>query len=183
MIDQTKEVILVDKNDNPLGSADKLAAHKKGLCHRAFSIFVFRKPTAAASKEDWEVLLQKRSEKKYHCAGLWSNTCCSHPSPGEDLITSGCNRLQMEMGFCVALSWVGSFHYRAELNNGLIEDEVDHVLVGFSQNKPFLINPDEVSQAKWMKVNDLQATLNSQPDTFTPWLKRALDVALLYSSY
>src|SRR5689334_15327319 len=121
----TEQVILVDENDNPIGSAEKLAAHEQGgQRHRAFSVFIFRK------RDELEVLLQQRASHKYHCPDLWTNTCCSHPQPGETITQAGERRLQEEMGIATPLTWVGKFHYIAHFDNGLSENEIDHVLVG-----------------------------------------------------
>ena len=95
------EVILVDEQDNAIGSMGKMEVHEKAILHRAFSIFIFNKKG--------EILLQKRAANKYHSGGLWTNTCCSHPRPGEDTLTAAHNRLQEEMGFTTELSKTFSF--------------------------------------------------------------------------
>ena len=121
---ERNRVVLVDVNDNELGTADKMQAHEKGLLHRAFSIFVVRETNGVK-----EVLLQQRALTKYHCAGLWSNTCCSHPQSGENITQSAINRLTEELGFTVNnLIWVDSHCYKAKLSNDLIEHEFDHLL-------------------------------------------------------
>ena len=115
-------VVLVDKNNNEIGTEDKLDAHKKGLLHRAFSIFIFN--------DNNQILLQKRSDVKYHSAGLWSNTCCSHPYNDKPLVEYANTRLIQEMGIQSNLKEFFSFIYRAEFSNGLIEFEYDHVFFG-----------------------------------------------------
>ena len=130
-------VILVDTKDNQTGISEKLEAHKKGLLHRAFSIFLFN--------DQDQLLLQKRADEKYHSGGLWTNTCCSHPSPGEFLIKSAQNRLKEEMGISTSLSPLFSFIYKAEFDNGLIEHELDHVFIGTFNANP-LPNPEEVGE-------------------------------------
>ena len=189
--DEKDRVVLVDADDNPVGAADKLAAHKQGLCHRAFSIFIFRPPPPSSSsnvkpqnslveafdENTWQVLLQKRSLSKYHSPDLWSNTCCSHPRPNEPLLSAGQRRLQMEMGFSEPLEVVGNFHYRVEFGNGLIEDEIDHVLVGFSQLATPPFNTDEVSAIRWCSIQDVYDELAQQPEQFTVWLKQGLVLA------
>src|SRR5689334_9028970 len=118
------QVILVDEQDNPLGFAEKLTAHQQGLCHRAFSVFVLRK------NPEWEILLQQRAQDKYHSPNLWTNTCCSHPLPGETIQSAAERRLKEECGISLPLTIIGRFHYIAELDNGLTENEVDYVLLG-----------------------------------------------------
>ncbi len=168
----TEHVILVDQDDNPVGTALKLPAHEQGLCHRAFSVFIFR------GKEKKEILLQQRASNKYHSAGLWTNACCSHPRPGEDILEAGQRRLQEEMGIQTQLKWAGKFHYVAHFENGLIENEVDHVLVGWLEEDSFRVNPEEVQAYRWVDLIDLQRELVEKPEQFTPWFKQALEKAL-----
>lgn len=168
----TEQVILVDEQDNPLGTAEKLAAHRQGLCHRAFSIFVIRQHVTL------EVLLQQRASHKYHSPSLWTNTCCSHPRPNEDILAAGQRRLKEEMGIETVLRWLGKFHYIAKFDNGLTENEVDHVLAGTLANKNETIkaNPDEVAAFRWISLDDLKHELAAAPETFTPWFQSALEV-------
>ena len=116
------QVILVDQQDNPTGSCEKLEAHQKGLLHRAFSVFIFNKKG--------EMLLQQRAVNKYHSGGLWTNACCSHPAEGEDTIAAAHRRLLEEMGFDTPVEKVFDFVYKADFDNGLTEYEFDHVFVG-----------------------------------------------------
>ena len=167
----TEHVILVDPDDNPLGTAEKLAAHRAGLCHRAFSIFIIRQAVTV------EILLQQRAHNKYHSPGLWTNTCCSHPRPDEDIVSAGQRRLSEEMGIVTPLRPAGKFHYVARFDNGLTENEIDHVLVGSLTDPVFQVNPDEVQAWRWVSLPDLHAEITRAPDTFTPWLKEALDMA------
>src|SRR5947207_11050842 len=118
----SSEIILVDENDNAIGTIEKMEAHHKGLMHRAFSIFIFN--------DKGEMLLQKRAEKKYHSGGLWTNACCSHPQPGEDTMESANKRLREEMGFNTALHKPFTFIDKAPFENGLTEQEYDPVFVG-----------------------------------------------------
>src|SRR3972149_2428433 len=99
------EVVLVDERDAPTGTADKLAAHRSGALHRALSVFVF--------DGSGRLLLQRRAADKYPSGGLWANTCCSHPRPGEDVTVAAHRRLREEMGFDCELSPAGSFVYPA----------------------------------------------------------------------
>ncbi len=166
----TEHVILVDENDKPTGTAEKLAAHQQNLRHRAFSVFVFRNGPLP------ELLLQQRADDKYHSAGLWTNTCCSHPRPNEDIVQAGQRRLREEMGISLPLHSLGWFHYIAHFENGLVENEIDHVLIGTMDDKPFAINRDEVKDYRWVTVADLKKELEMHPERFTPWLAEALGV-------
>ena len=157
-----QNVILVDEHNREVGLMEKMEAHHKGLLHRAFSVFVFN--------ENGELLLQRRAFGKYHSEGLWTNTCCSHPFPGESILEAGKRRLFEEMGFTCELSVVFAFIYKAELENGLIEHELDHVLVGFSEETPHL-NLEEVSAFKWMSVDEIKADMKENPLQYTAWFR------------
>ena len=171
----TKKVILVDEEDNPIGEAEKMLAHQQGLLHRAFSVFVFHHP----EKGEPELLIQQRQSNKYHCGGLWTNTCCSHPAPGETIIEAANRRLFEEMGMQTTLKDVGGFHYVAKFENGLTENEMDHVLIGFSDEKTTAPNSEEVQAVRWIALSELLQELLDAPKSFTPWFAPALEVALL----
>ncbi|MFL2592216.1 MAG: isopentenyl-diphosphate Delta-isomerase [Flavobacteriaceae bacterium] len=166
-----KRVVLVDQNNKELGTEDKLDAHKKGLLHRAFSIFIFN--------DNKEILLQKRSDLKYHSAGLWSNTCCSHPYNDKPLVQYANDRLFQEMGIQANLKEFFSFIYKTEFSNGLIEFEYDHVFFGKYNLDPIL-NNDEASSFKWIKFKQLQLKIEENPTKFTFWLKKIVND---YSKY
>jgi isopentenyl-diphosphate delta-isomerase len=166
----TEQVILVDEHDNPIGTAEKLDAHRKALCHRAFSVFVLRQA------DTWEVLLQQRAQAKYHSPNLWTNTCCSHPRPGENILAAGQRRLNEEMGLSLALENIGQFHYIAHFDNGLTENEIDHVLIGHFDDQPFSPNPAEVQAHHWITIAELKQELQIHPEKFTPWLALALQL-------
>ena len=166
----TEQVILVDEDDNLIGTAEKMQAHRDNLCHRAFSVFIFRQ------NSQLEVLLQQRAAGKYHSPLLWTNTCCSHPRPGEEIIAAGERRLAEEMGIHTTLQWVDKFHYIAHFNNGLTENEVDHVLIGFYE-KSFTPNPAEVAAYEWLSPETLNQKLIENPHQFTPWLSKAWAIA------
>ena len=117
------DVILVDEHDVQTGTMEKMEVHQKALLHRAFSIFIFN--------EKGEMLLQKRADRKYHSAGLWTNACCSHPKPGEETLAAAEIRLQEEMGFNTELKKAFDFIYKAPFDNGLTEYEFDHVFIGW----------------------------------------------------
>ncbi|MDE0000295.1 MAG: isopentenyl-diphosphate Delta-isomerase [Rhodospirillaceae bacterium] len=159
-------LIMVDVQDRKTGFVDKVTAHQCGILHRAFSIFVFDAGT--------RLLLQRRASGKYHSGGLWSNTCCSHPRPGESLLDSAHRRLQEEMGFDCPLETVFGFVYRATLGGGLVEHEFDHVIVGRFHGTP-LPDPREVEDWGWESVSAVQAQLAENPMRFTAWFKAALD--------
>lgn len=160
-----QSVILVDEHDNELGSMEKMEAHREGKLHRAFSVFVFNGNN--------ELLLQKRAVGKYHSEGLWTNTCCSHPSPGETVIEAANKRLQEEMGMQTFLSTLFHFTYFAELGNQLTEHELDHVLIGHSDDEPKL-NPLEVSEYRWESLDAIKKEMEANPKQFTVWFKKII---------
>lgn len=168
-----QDVVLVDKNDCAQGVVAKITAHEKALCHRAFSVFLFRK-----NGGELELLIQQRQHDKYHCAGLWTNTCCSHPRPGESLLAAAKRRLQEEIGVETLLSYKGSFHYIASFDNHLTENEVDHVFVGYDNPKVLIPNKQEIAELRWVSVCMLKEELSSQAERYTPWFKRGLEMAL-----
>ena len=158
-----EEILLVDENDNPIGKGEKLEVHKKGLLHRAFSIFIFD-----FQKE--KILLQKRHKNKYHSGGLWTNTCCSHPRFGENLLDAAHRRLKEEMGFDCELREVFKFKYFADFGK-LKEHEIDHVFVGFYEGE---INPDsnEVEKWQWKEIDKVLEELEENPDSYTIWFQK-----------
>lgn len=162
-------VLLVDENDHVIGRHDKLEAHRLGILHSAFSVFVFRRHV-----DGLELLLQKRAASKYHCAGLWSNTCCSHPAPGEDLRASASARLHEEMGLRVPLIWLGRHTYREVLANGMIEHEVDHLFSGWYGGETIDPHPGEVEDYRWLQIPVLLGSLEATPDLYTPWFADTL---------
>jgi isopentenyl-diphosphate Delta-isomerase len=161
-----EEVILVDQNDNPTGTEEKIKAHELALLHRAFSVFIFNK--------NGELMLQQRAMHKYHSPGLWTNTCCSHPRPGEETPDAAHRRLQEEMGFDCKLQWKFSFVYKAPFDNGLTEHEFDHVFFGIYNHKP-VINRDEVEAWKWIKMDKLMSDISKNPGVYTVWFRIALE--------
>lgn len=164
----TEHVILVDNQDREIGVAEKLEAHRNNLCHRAFSVFILR------NQPELQILLQKRAALKYHSPNLWTNTCCSHPRPGEDIIAAGQRRLFEEIGINVPLSSLGWFHYIAHFENGLVENEIDYVLVGFINHDAIAPNPAEVQSTRWINLPELENELAKHPEQFTPWFLQAL---------
>jgi len=160
-----KEVILVDKKDNEIGIEEKIKAHRKGKLHRSFSIFLFNKKG--------ELLLQKRAKSKYHSPGLWSNTCCSHPRPGQNLKKEAKRRLKEEMGIECNLKKVFSFYYKVKVGD-LIEHEFDHVFLGKFEGNP-KPNLKEAEDWKWINPEELKRDIKKNPQKYTEWLKIILD--------
>ena len=161
-----EKVILVDENDNQVGLMPKLEAHQKGLLHRAFSVFIFN--------SKYELLLQKRASSKYHSGGLWTNTCCSHPREGEDILDAAKRRLFEEMGIETSLRKVHDFIYKAELDNDLTEHEFDHVLYGIYNEDP-IINEDEADDFKWIDMDSLNEDIKTNGNNYTIWFKIAFE--------
>ncbi|PIQ68866.1 MAG: isopentenyl-diphosphate delta-isomerase [Candidatus Taylorbacteria bacterium CG11_big_fil_rev_8_21_14_0_20_46_11] len=167
----TKEdqLILVDEHDKEVGAEGKLSAHQKGLLHRAISVFIFNKRG--------ELMLQKRAKTKYHSAGMWSNTCCSHPRPGEDTETAARRRLQEEMGFTCDVRHVHHLLYRTTFPNGLIENEYDHMFVGEYEADPVL-NSEEAEDWRWMSPEAIKEDIAKHPEAYSYWFRLALDDVL-----
>jgi isopentenyl-diphosphate delta-isomerase len=158
-------VILVDDLDNPIGEMDKLEAHRLGNLHRAFSIFIMN--------EAGEMLLHRRALEKYHSGGLWTNACCSHPRPSETILQAANRRLDEEMGMSTRLESLFHFTYLAKFENGLIEHELDHVLLGYSESIPNP-KPAEVMDYRWLAIEELLYELNEHPENYTVWFRVAL---------
>lgn len=155
-----EQVVLVDKEDNPIGLMPKMEAHEKGVLHRAFSVFILN--------NDGELMLQQRALHKYHSPGLWTNTCCSHQRDGETNSAAGKRRLNEEMGFEVELREVTSFIYKAPFDNGLTEHELDHIMIGQYNGVP-KINPEEVADWKWMPLHTVRDDIKKHPENYTVW--------------
>ncbi len=165
-------VILVDENDRQIGVEDKINAHQgEGKLHRALSIFIFN--------PKGKLLIQRRAKTKYHCGGLWTNTCCSHPRPEESLEQAAHRRLKEEMGFDCDFKEVFSFIYKANFDNGLTEWEFDHVLIGEFDGE-IKANPKEVADWKWVGLNELKEDIKENPNEYTQWFKIAIDRTLSY---
>ncbi len=161
-----EKVILVDEYDLEIGQMEKMEAHEKALLHRAFSIFVFN--------DEGKLLLQRRATHKYHSAGLWTNTCCSHQRHGESTLDASHRRLQEEMGFDCDLEEKFSFIYKVNFDNGLSEHEYDHVVFGTFNDEP-QINPDEVSDFRYVSINDIKEAIELDKSQFTFWFLVAFE--------
>ena len=159
-----EEVILVNEQDEQTGTIEKMEAHRKALLHRAFSIFIFN--------TRGEMLLQQRALGKYHSPGLWTNTCCSHPRPGEGVESAATRRLKEEMGIETSLKKIFDFIYRTEFDNGLTEFEFDHVYTGTYSGQ---LNPDkqEVKDYCFRSMEDIEADLLHSPEKYSAWFRIA----------
>ncbi|WP_230939415.1 isopentenyl-diphosphate Delta-isomerase [Burkholderia diffusa] len=167
-IEKDDQLILVDVDDNPVGVSGKMRAHRDGLLHRAFSIFVFN---AAGN-----LLLQRRATGKYHSGGLWTNTCCGHPRPGETLAHATRRRLDEEMGFVCELRQVDTLQYRASLANGLVEHEWVHIHAGRFDG-PVMPDPAEAEDWRWIEMPALLRWLDREPRAFTVWFRHMVERA------
>ena len=165
-------ILRVDENDNKIGEIEKLKAHKEAVLHRAFSVFVLN--------DEGEMLLQKRADNKYHGGGLWSNTCCSHPTEDGDLQKQAENRLDEEMGFKTKIGKIGEVKYNLEVGD-LIEHEYDHLFIG-TYNGEVRPNPEEVSDYRWVALHKIEKDLEENPDIYTPWFKFLYPKVLNYLS-
>lgn len=165
-------VILVDPQDREIGTEEKLKAHRDGKLHRAFSVFVFN--------AKGEMLLQQRAFNKYHSGGLWTNACCSHPRPQEPVEQAAKRRLQEEMGIDCVLRKAFHFIYKAKLDGGLIEHELDHVFIGNYDGK---ITPDanEVADYRWLTIHALKNELQNSLEKYTVWFQLAFRRTLQFA--
>jgi isopentenyl-diphosphate Delta-isomerase len=161
---ENDKVILVNEHDDMVGIMDKMEAHKQGLLHRAFSIFIFN--------TKGEMLLQQRAVSKYHSGGLWTNACCSHPMPGEKTEDAAQRRLMEELGFETPVEKIFDFVYKARFDNGLTEHEFDHVFAGEYEGK-LNINPEEVNDYCYKEISEIKNTLQTHPQKYTAWFHLA----------
>lgn len=170
MTDSFSTVLAVSVLDEPKGIVDKLEAHRKGILHRAFSIFL--------TDENGNMLIQKRAAGKYHSGGLWSNACCSHPTI-DDITAQANERLFQELGIRTELKEIGSFIYRCVFSDGLIEYEYDHILVGkISRNERIVLNPEEAEAIRFVPLAELKESLEHQPEIFSAWFITAAPKAI-----
>lgn len=162
-------IALVNENDMVTGYRDKLEVHKKGLLHRAFSIFIFN--------SEYKILLQRRALQKYHSGGLWTNACCSHLMFGDSFENIVHLRLKQEMGFDCDLEHIFSFHYQTKLSNGISENELDHVYLGQFDGVPSP-NPSEVCDWKWADLIEINSDIINNKDQYTYWFNIAFQKVL-----
>ncbi|NBB50578.1 isopentenyl-diphosphate Delta-isomerase [Rhizobium sp. CRIBSB] len=160
--DAAERVICVDEADEPIGEAGKLDAHERGLLHRAFSVFLF--------DDQNRLLLQRRALGKYHSGGLWANSCCGHPRPAEQIVEAAERRTREELGLAADLHEGFRFRYRADLDNGLIENELVHMMFGRPAGA-LAPEPAEVASLRWMTLDALARDIARTPSLYAPWLR------------
>ena len=161
-----ERLILVDRDYKETGTAEKMEAHREAKLHRAFSVFVLN--------SSGQLMLQKRAAHKYHSPGLWSNTCCSHPRPGEGVLDAAHRRLKEEMGFDTGLQEAFSFVYKIKFDKDLWEHEFDHVIVGRFDGRPDT-DPEEVGDWKWADLDKLKKDMEDNPERYTYWFRVSFD--------
>jgi isopentenyl-diphosphate delta-isomerase len=157
-----EQLILVDERNRATGFAGKTAVHREGLLHRAFSIFIV--------DGRGRIVVQQRSAKKYHSGGLWANSCCGHPRPGERTVSAARRRLDEELGLRSALSFGFFARYQAELGNGMHENEFVYVYFGRLRSEP-KPHPDEIADIAHLSCDDISARISREPDVFAAWFK------------
>jgi isopentenyl-diphosphate delta-isomerase len=159
---QTEEqVVLVDEQGNELGLMGKTEAHEKGILHKAISVIIFN--------PKGEMLIQQRAFTKYHWAGIWSNTCCSHPRADESFADAAQRRLKEELGINTPLKKEFYFIYKAkDEKSGLTEHEYDWVFTG-TFDEPFEFNPHEINAIKWVSKDELDKDMKENPDKYSFW--------------
>lgn len=166
--DANERVICVDEADQQVGEAGKLKAHERGLLHRAFSVFLF--------DDENRLLLQRRAITKYHSGSLWANSCCGHPRPNEPTLDAAVRRTREELGITAQLKEAFCFRYQVDLSNGLIENELVHMMFGRYRADPDLISgpapdPNEVAELRWMDLQSLSRDIGANPESYAPWLR------------
>lgn len=164
-----EEILLINENDEVTGKAEKLLVHRNGWLHRAFSVFIFN--------SRGELLIQQRADSKYHSPGLWTNACCSHQLEGKTIEQCANDRLSFEMGITCPLSFQFKFHYQAQLDQDMTENEIDYVFFGCTDELP-VINQDEVKDWRFVNPVDVQHDLNENPDIYTVWFGIVLNRVL-----
>lgn len=162
-------VVIVNNLDEALGEMEKMQAHIEGVLHRAFSVFIFN--------EDNQMLIHQRAAHKYHGANLWTNACCSCPRLNEDVKSSALERLEYEIGLRTELNNLFSFIYKSSVENGLIEHELDHVFVGYTNENP-QPNADEVQDWRWIHIPELLEDIAEKPHQYTIWFKKSVQRVL-----
>lgn len=169
-----RKLVAVNMRDEEIGEITKQEAHEKGILHRAFSVILYH--------ED-KILIQQRAFNKYHCGGLWSNACCSHPMPKESVKAAAVRRLREELDIeGVELEEIYGFVYYYAFSNGLAEYEYDHVLLGEYQGEVKL-DPEEVADSKWISMEELREQMCLHPEQFTPWFIQIVGRLTEYTMY
>ena len=157
-----EQLILVDERNHAIGTDGKDLIHRKGLLHRAFSIFL--------ADAQGQIVLQQRSQQKYHSGGLWANTCCGHPRPGERTVSAARRRLHEELGVTAALSFGFFSRYRADLDHGMQENEYVYVFFGRLRDEP-RPDPAEVAAVQSLSLDEIKRRIGKRPQSFTYWLR------------
>lgn len=157
-----EQVVVVSENDEILGLMEKMNAHENGILHRAFSVFLFN--------DKGEMLLQKRASGKYHSPNQWTNAVCSHPKIDETYLEGAQRRLNEELGITADLIEKFSFIYKADVGQNLWEHELDHVFTGNYEGN-FALNEEEVSEIRYISMQQLDEEMNANPEKFTEWFK------------
>ncbi len=169
---KTMRIQEVDDQGNTIAEIDKVAAHENGgVWHRAISVFLFN--------SEGRLLIQQRAKSKYHFAGLWANSCCSHPGAFETPVEAAERAMMVELGVAALVREVGVVRYEAfDSLSGMTEREHDHVLVGRFDG---LVSPnqDEVSETRWIEIAALRQEISRNPAEFAPWLKVILDSGMI----
>lgn len=158
--------MLVTPENLEIGLMDKMEAHRLGLLHRAFSVFLFN--------SRGEMLLQKRAATKYHSPCQWTNAVCSHPRQGETFVEAAARRLKEELGITTDLSEKFHFVYKAKVGQDLWEHELDYVFTGIFEGE-FHLNPQEVSEVRYLSLEKLDREMEENPSEFTEWFKIILN--------
>jgi len=157
-----EQVVLVSESDEILGVMDKMQAHENGILHRAFSVFLFN--------DKGEMLLQKRAADKYHSPNQWTNAVCSHPRMGETYMEAAQRRLKEELGIETPITYRFNFLYKADVGQNLWEHELDHVFTGNFEGE-FKLNEEEVSEVRYISIDELDKEMSANPENFTEWFK------------
>lgn len=157
-----EQVVLVSEKDEILGVMDKMQAHENGILHRAFSVFLFN--------DKGEMLLQKRAADKYHSPNQWTNAVCSHPRMGETYMEAAQRRLKEELGIETPINYRFNFLYKADVGQNLWEHELDHVFTGNFEGE-FKLNEEEVSEVRYISIDELDKEMSANPENFTEWFK------------
>ena len=157
-----EQVVLVSERDEILGVMDKMQAHENGILHRAFSVFLFN--------DKGEMLLQKRAADKYHSPNQWTNAVCSHPRMGETYMEAAQRRLKEELGIETPITYRFNSLYKADVGQNLWEHELDHVFTGNFEGE-FKLNEEEVSEVRYISIDELDKEMSANPENFTEWFK------------
>ncbi|MFG2794984.1 isopentenyl-diphosphate Delta-isomerase [Streptomyces sp. NPDC048419] len=160
---------LVNKTGHTVGTAEKLAAHQPpGRLHRAFSVFLFDRLG--------NMLLQRRAAAKYHSPGVWSNSCCGHPLPGEPPLVAAARRISQELGQSpTLLQEAGTVTYvHDDPTSGLVEQEFNHLFTGVIEG-PLRPDPDEIAATTFVDARELARLRRREP--FSAWFPTVLQAA------